>query len=321
MSKMISLFSGNSFVRLSLLFSFFLAAALIPVIGIFFLFTLPQMVFVLGLLNNSRKTLAAFLIPLGVIFIVLAVIKTPLPALAPAAMGLAGMLMIWTVRKNYSIEMIVLLPSAIMLSAIIVYFVYGGMQLSISPWQLAEKHIQEAIDLNIRLYSRLPLSPEEIKAIQDSRSSVIDLFTRIFPALCILAIMFTAWINTLISKRILLKSGIVPPQFVNLSEWKAPPWVVWIFLASGGLMLIPDPQASFAGVNAFLSLSFIYFLQGTAIVSFFFQKKDISPVFRGVFYFFVAIQQMLMIAIAALGFFDIWIDFRRFFRTDPAASE
>jgi len=68
------------------------------------------------------------------------------------------------------------------------------------------------------------------------------------------------------------------------------------------------------GVNVFLTAAFVYFLQGLSIVSFFFQNKDISLFFRWLFYFLIAIQQMLMIAIAAVGFLDLWIDFRKFFR-------
>jgi hypothetical protein len=38
--------------------------------------------------------------------------------------------------------------------------------------------------------------------------------------------------------------------------------------------------------------------------------------FRFLAYFLIAIQQMLMIAIAAVGFFNLWIDFRKYFRKD-----
>jgi uncharacterized protein YybS (DUF2232 family) len=221
-------------------------------------------------------------------------------------------------RNNYSLETLALLPFCILTGALAFYFIYGGIQLSISPWQLVQKHIQEAVELNISLYSRMPLGPEEIRSIQDSKDSIIRLFTGIFPALSAIAVLFTVWVNILIAKRTLAKSGILPPQLANLSGWKAPTWLVWIFLASGGLMLIPHEQIRFAGVNLFLCISFIYFLQGLAIVSFFFEQKNISPFLRALFYFFIAIQQILMIAIAALGFFDIWIDFRKYFRRDKA---
>jgi uncharacterized protein YybS (DUF2232 family) len=293
-----------------------MAAALIPFVGVIFLVMLPQVMFVLCLQNDQRKTVTAFLIPLIAFFMILALMKAIMPALALGAMGLAGWAMARSVREQYTLETLVLLPSFILLGVLTFYFIFGGIQLSISPWQLIQKHIQEAVELNISLYSRLPLSPDEIKSIQDGKDSVIRLFSKIFPALCAIAVLFTVWINLLTAKRILMKTGIVPPQLANLSEWKTPFWLIWIFLAAGALILIPHTLISFAGINLFLSISFVYLLQGFAIVSFFFEQKNISPFFRSLFYFFIAIQQILMIAITIVGFFDIWIDFRKYFRND-----
>jgi uncharacterized protein YybS (DUF2232 family) len=293
-----------------------MAAALIPFVGVIFLVMLPQVMFVLCLQNDQRKTVTAFLIPLIAFFMILALMKAIMPALALGAMGLAGWAMARSVREQYTLETLVLLPSFILLGVLTFYFIFGGIQLSISPWQLIQKHIQEAVELNISLYSRLPLSPDEIKSIQDGKDSVIRLFSKIFPALCAIAVLFTVWINLLTAKRILMKTGIVPPQLANLSEWKTPVWLIWIFLAAGALILIPHTLISFAGINLFLSISFVYLLQGFAIVSFFFEQKNISPFFRSLFYFFIAIQQILMIAITIVGFFDIWIDFRKYFRND-----
>jgi len=283
----------SSFFRLLLLVTFFLAASLIPFIGLFFLMILPLVLYVLFFLNDPGKTLMAFLSGLCLIAVILSMMHAVLPAFALAAVGLSGILMAWTARKNYSIEMVVLLPSLVILGAIAFYFVYGGLQLSMSPWQLVENQMREAIELNMRLYSRLPLNPEEIQAIQDSKPAIIALFTRIFPALCVIAALFTVWINLIAAGPILRKHGIVLPELSALSEWSAPPWLVWIFIAA-----------------------VLYLLQGLAIVSFFFQNKNISMFFRFLAYFLIAIQQMLMIAIAAVGFFNLWIDFRKYFRKD-----
>ena len=137
---------------------------------------LPQVMFVLCLQNDQRKTVTAFLIPLIAFFMILALMKAIVPALALGAMGLAGWAMARSVREQYTLETLVLLPSFILLGVLTFYFIFGGIQLSISPWQLIQKHIQEAVELNISLYSRLPLSPDEIKSIQDGKDSVIRLF-------------------------------------------------------------------------------------------------------------------------------------------------
>ena len=310
----------SPFLRLLLIIALFLAASLIPFIGLLFLMTLPLVLFVLCFLNDQAKTLIAFLIGLCVMAILLSFMNTVLPVFAMAAMGLAGILMTQTTRKDYAIEIVVLLPSFLILAATALYFVYGGMQLSISPWQLVEKHIKEAVELNIHLYSHLPLDPEQLTALNNDKPAFIQFFIRIFPALCFIAVLFTVWINTLLGYKLLKKRSIVPPKLSTLSEWRAPNWLVWIFLAGGGLSFFPQTHVSFWGINIFLVALFIYLLQGLAIVSFFFQNKNVSLFFRWLFYFLIAIQQMLMIAIAAVGFFDIWIDFRKYFRKDQATN-
>lgn len=309
-------FFQNSFLRLLLTITLFLAASLLPFAGLVFLLFLPLVLHVLCFLADPGKTLIAFLASLCVVTILLWALNASAPAPALAAAGFAGMLMFWTVQKRFSVEGVVLLPSLLLVGAIAFYFIYGGMQLSITPWQLVEKHIQEAVELNIRLYSRLPLNAEEIQSITNSKPQMISLLTMIFPALCVIAAVFTVWINLLAAGRLLKSRGILPAPLSALSEWSAPAWLVWIFIAAGGMSAVSMAPVRFSGINLFLVASFIYFLQGLAIVSFFFQHRNISPFFRFLAYFLIAIQQMLMIAIAAVGLFNLWVDFRKYLRKD-----
>lgn len=309
-------FFQNSFLRLLLIITLSLAACLLPFAGLFFLLFLPLVLYVLCFLADPGKTLITFLASLCVVAILLWVLNTSAPAPALAAAGLAGMLMFWTVQKRFSVEGVVLLPSLLLVGAIAFYFIYGGMQLSITPWQLVERHIQEAVELNIRLYSRLPLNAEEIQSIANSKPQMISLFTMIFPALCVIATVFSIWINLIAAGRLLRSRGILPSHLSALSEWSAPAWLVWIFIAAGAMSAVPAPPVRFLGINLLLAVSFIYFLQGLAIVSFFFQQRNISSFFRFLVYFLIAIQQMLMITIATVGFFNLWVDFRKYLRKD-----
>lgn len=309
-----------SFLRLLLVVTLFSAAALIPFAGLLFLLFLPLLLYVLSFRNDPGTTLVAFLASLCILLLALSLMQTYLPVLALAAMGGAGILMARMATREYTVEFVIGLPALVVLGSIVFYFFYGGMQLSIGPWDLVKKHIVEAVDANITLYSRLPLNPEEIQSLRSSRSAIVGLFTAIFPALCVVAVLFTLWVNLLLGGKLLRRQGVVLRRLSALSEWKAPSLLVWIFIAGGGLALLPQTQIGFAGVNVFLTAAFIYFLQGLAIVSFFFQNKEISLFFRWLFYFLIAIQQMLMIAIAAVGFLDLWIDFRKFFRKAQAAE-
>jgi uncharacterized protein YybS (DUF2232 family) len=55
----------------------------------------------------------------------------------------------------------------------------------------------------------------------------------------------------------------------------------------------------------------IYFIQGISIVSFYFDKRNFPRMLRGVLYGLIGIQQLFSLLVIGLGFFDLWIDFRR----------
>jgi uncharacterized protein YybS (DUF2232 family) len=235
-------------------------------------------------------------------------------------MGMAGLFIAQIAAKNGSVEKIIIYPALFIIAAICFYFIYGGFVLSVSPWQLVVKYIAATIQENIKLYSQLPLKTEDINYIKDNEKNIIYGFTQIFPSLIIITSTLIIWANFLLGKRILGKAGITWPKFTELTRWKSPELIIWIFIISGGLFFVPNKDINFFSLNIFLVTCFIYLLQGLAIVSFFFQNKNVPLFFRYLFYFFIAVQQILMIPIIAVGLFDIWIDFRKYFQKDQTTT-
>jgi uncharacterized protein YybS (DUF2232 family) len=239
-----------------------------------------------------------------------------LPSIAIFSIGIAGLFIARLATQNGSVEKIIIYPAFFIIAAICFYFIYGGFALSVNPWQIVEKYIAATIEENVKLYSQLPLNAEDINFIKDNKKNIIDGFTKIFPSLIIISSTLIIWINFLLGKQILGKAGITWPKFTQLTRWKSPEYIIWIFIISGGLFFVPHKDINFFSLNIFLVTCFIYFLQGLAIVSFFFQNKNVPLFLRYLFYFFIAVQQMLMIPIVAVGLFDIWIDFRKYFQKD-----
>jgi uncharacterized protein YybS (DUF2232 family) len=253
-----------------------------------------------------------------------------LPTIAIFAMGIAGLLIAQIAAQNGSVEKIIIYPALFIIAAICFYFIYGGFALSVNPWQLVVKYIAATIEENIKLYSQLPLKTEDINYIKDNEKNIIDGFTQIFPSLVIISSTLIIWANFLLGKQILGKAGITWPNLTALARWKAPDFIIWIFIVSGalvwifiisdGLFFVPNKNINFFSLNIFLVTCFIYLLQGLAIVSFFFQNKNVPIFFRYLFYFLIAVQQFLMIPIIAVGLFDIWIDFRKYFQKDQTTT-
>jgi uncharacterized protein YybS (DUF2232 family) len=76
-------------------------------------------------------------------------------------------------------------------------------------------------------------------------------------------------------------------------------------------MVVPGETLVMVGMNILIVCCLIYFFQGMAITAFFFRLKNISVIFRWLFYMLLAVQQYTIMFVVALGLFDLWIDFRK----------
>jgi uncharacterized protein YybS (DUF2232 family) len=315
------LIPDNSFLRMFLILSFFvLAAAFIPAVGSIFLIFLPLLTLFYSSVAGKVKTAAAFLIPVLLIFLFSHLLQLSTPYLVILIMGIVGLTISIVALKNISIEKTVIYPALIIIGAICAFFIYSGFELSLNPWKLVQQFVGQVIEQNIKLYSQLPLDKEDISLMKENKLIFVSVFTSIFPALAIIGSLLIVWINVLLGRDILRKATIILPQLEGLSRWSAPEFLIWIFIISGGLLLFPDEQIRFFSLNIFILTGFIYLLQGLAIISFLFQNKNVPVFFRYLFYFFIAVQQFLMIPIAIAGLFDIWVDFRRFFQKNQTVT-
>ncbi|NDG85508.1 MAG: DUF2232 domain-containing protein [Proteobacteria bacterium] len=82
-------------------------------------------------------------------------------------------------------------------------------------------------------------------------------------------------------------------------------------MACGALYLFTDHAPFLIGLNGFQLFMTLYTLQGFSILSFFFHRLEMHDFLKFLAYallFFIALP-----LVVALGFFDLWFDFRRKF--------
>ena len=316
-----SFFPHNPFLRILLIISFFVSAAVfVPIFGFIFLLFLPMILFFYSVSKGMVKSAGALLISLMPLFLLSHFFQFDTSYLAILTMGIAGILIAELVFKKLSAEKTVIYVSLFIITSICAYFLYGAYSQNINPWHLVQKFVTETVEENIKMYSMLPVEKEDINFINDNKQSIIDFFTGIFPSLVIVAAAFIAWINILMGRDLLRKQNILLPQLEGLSRWKAPEFMIWIFIASCALLFVPFEQIIIFSRNILIMTCFVYLLQGFAIISFLFQNKNVPYFFRYLFYFLIAVQQILMIPIMAAGLFDIWIDFRKYFQKDETTT-
>ena len=90
--------------------------------------------------------------------------------------------------------------------------------------------------------------------------------------------------------------------------WKTPEWLVFPVIVSGFFQLVTVPLVSEVCLNVFRVLMTLYAIQGLSILSFLFDVWKIQGFFRTTG-FLIAIFVMMPLLLA-IGFFDLWFDFR-----------
>lgn len=316
-----SFFTNNNFLVSSfVIFFFIVAAAFIPFLDIIFLIFLPTIIFFYCLTRGIIKSAVPFLISLLLLFLISYFFHFDTSYVAVLTMVLAGLTIAVFAFKNVAIEKIVIYASLIIIASICAYFLYTGFNQNTNPWNLVYKFVTETVEGNIQIYGKLPLDNEDINYIKDNKQALIDFFNGIFPSLVLIVSVFTVWFNILIGRNLLRKQGVLLSKLEGLSRWKAPEFTIWIFIASCALLFVPLGQIRVFSLNILIVTCFTYLLQGFAIISFLFQNKNVPYYFRYLFYFLIAVQQILMIPIIAVGLFDIWIDFRKYFQKDETTN-
>jgi uncharacterized protein YybS (DUF2232 family) len=155
------------------------------------------------------------------------------------------------------------------------------------------------------------MSAENIRLLESSLNKIQTVLVSIIPSLTIASTLLVIWINILLARVLLKRKLGFHPDYEKLNLWQAPDFLVWFLIGCGGLMLFPAGVSKLIGLNGLLILMTIYFFQGMAIVSFFFEKKQIPRFFKILLYSLIAIQQLVLLAVIGIGLFDMWLNFRK----------
>jgi uncharacterized protein YybS (DUF2232 family) len=224
---------------------------------------------------------------------------------------LLGFILSELFEKNLSVEKtIVYACLAVMGTAVAGLLIY-----SVSSQQqtvdMMSRYIARNLELTLNLYRGMGIPEDTVATIESSLDQIQYLLLRMIPALVACSLLFVAWTNVLLARPIFASRRLAYPSFGQLNGWKAPEALIWGVIGCGLALLIPAKAIKMVAVNGLLILLTVYFLQGIAIVSYFFHKKNFPRLVRFILYSLIAIQQVFLLVVIALGIFDMWLDFRK----------
>jgi uncharacterized protein YybS (DUF2232 family) len=214
-------------------------------------------------------------------------------------------------EKNFSVEKSILYSSgAVLLSGACIIFIYSSLS-SIGIIELVSKYLNENAKLSLSMYKELGVEAEDIEFISNSMDKILYVLVRILPSFLIAFTLVIAWLNLLMARGLLRVKNIFFPDFGALNKWHSPESLVWCIIASGLCLILPVQSIKIFGMNILILMLVVYFFQGIAILSFYFEKKQVSRMFKICFYLFILMQQLFILLVAVMGLFDVWGDFRK----------
>ncbi|MGA6926117.1 MAG: YybS family protein [Desulfosarcina sp.] len=287
----------------------FSVSVLMPVVGFLFSMFIPLPVLFYRAKLGRRLGLVVPLVAIAVMGLVVG--GFTMDMLFFSGLMLLGYAMSEMFEKELSVELTVAAACAVVLGAgligMLAYSIASGMGMI----ALVSTYVATNLALSLDLYKGIGIPQETIDAISGSIDQIQYVLVRILPSLIVASTLFVAWTNLIAARPILIRRGLYFPDFGRLNRWRAPEPLVWGVIGCGLILLLPSTGIRLLGVNGLLVLLTVYFIQGIAIVSFYFDKKKLPRTVRIVLYMMIAFQQLFLLVIICIGLFDMWIDFRK----------
>jgi uncharacterized protein YybS (DUF2232 family) len=287
----------------------FAASILIPVFGFFssLFIPLPTLYYRIKL----GRRIGVIIPVLGFIIMVVVLNSFTIDVVFFAELLLVGFILGELLEYRLPIGKTVLYTCGmVLISAIVSLFIFSSVS-GKNLFTILSQYVAHNIELSLALYQSLGMSEENLRLIQGALGKIQYILVRIIPALTIASMLLVIWINILISKALLKGKFRLHSDYEKLNQWQAPDFLVWAVIGCGLLMLFPAGAAKLFGLNVLLISMTIYFFQGIGIVSFFFERKKVPRFFKILLYSLIALQQLALIAVIGIGFFDTWFNFRK----------
>ena len=174
----------------------------------------------------------------------------------------------------------------------------------------ADQYVEMQMDLIRESFPDSPdMSAEQQRDIRQFIQEMEEWFRLTYPAIVVLGVtafvLFQVWALSLMAGRHYSVPGVA---FVS---WKAPEQLIWVLIAAGVLFFAATGLLKQIGLNLLIVLLLVYYIQGLAIVTELFERKQIPTFMRVMGYAMVLLFNPLPFIVAGIGVFDLWIDFRK----------
>lgn len=175
---------------------------------------------------------------------------------------------------------------------------------------MANNYIANEVGQLKEFYSQsAELPPEQKEQLLTVLDELKETMAVIWPAVMALLAGFLLLTQVFILSRLKTSKDLISgPDFI---DWKVPDYLVWPMIASGFGAYFATSTTQAIAINLLIILFPLYYLQGMAIVTYYFQQRGTPPWLRAISYLLLALFNPLPFFLAGVGLFDLWANFRR----------
>lgn len=278
------------------------AVVTFPLLGVFALLFLPLPVLFYRLKLGRNSGL--IIVTASFFFLLLMTRGLAFDILYFGSLLMTGLFLGECIERHLDIQKTIGLTTAVVTgSAVAAFFLYTAVQ-GQTMGALLSEYLATYFKMTAEVYSEMGIEQSQIQQLNSA-------FMVILPGMFLVSYITTIWLNILIIRNLLNRRGITLKSIEHLNQYRTPEFLVWVVILMGLTLMLPVQPLKIIGINCLIVLMLVYFFQGIAVVSFFFQRKK-TPIALKVFcYSLIAVQLYVLILVIGLGFFDNWINFRK----------
>ena len=193
----------------------------------------------------------------------------------------------------------------LIMAAAAVYGYYTGGELH----KKVTRGVEASIAQTATFYQAIGIKGDELKAMQESMHQAGALIVTIYPALVTVTLGVVACLNLIVLSRLATRFRM-PVYLGDFRKYRNPEPLVWVLIAAGFCMLLQQNLVFLAALNILIVVCALYAVQGLAVISHYFRKYAVPKFVRIISCLLLILQPFMVLAVAALGVFDLWGDFR-----------
>ncbi len=295
------------FACLSVLLLIFTAAQLSPLGSLLAAILAPLPVLLAGWRLKDKGALALVLATIAFMLVLRPGLETLWQNLGFLSLLLMGLLLSVLPNRGLSptraILATVLILNGLALLLLVGQAWYQGITLQTLVVQRGAEIMQSVHQVLGEGGSAAPLLPGV------SQAEAAAVLQRLLPGLVVTNTGLVAWLNVVLLRQLTAVATGSKPE-PPLYYFALPEWLIFGAVGAGFMMFLPVAPLRVISLNLLLVLGVLYFCQGAAVVSAWFNRLGLPRILRVIGYPLMFLNPLFFLIIT-LGLLDLWLDFRR----------